>query len=119
GLAGIRRTDRARRRRRAAGQRHLLLERLELGVDAGPGLERLELALERGIRRRTELGGRLGLGLERRHALVHAREGAVVGVGAVELRQRLVDRRLGLGPLLARDQDVALALGLFDLAVEP
>ena len=48
-----------------------------------------------------------------RHALERL-EGALVGDRA----HRLLNALVGLGPLLTRDQDVLLALGLFDLVVE-
>src|SRR5690606_13118348 len=81
-LAVVARADRLLRPR-AGPERHLLLERLELAVDARAGGQRLELRLERGLGQGPELGRRLGLGLELSHALVHPREGAVVRVAAV------------------------------------
>jgi hypothetical protein len=102
------------------GKAHLGLQlgQRRVGADAAR-LQGLELLLQ-GVSRQLvapKLNRGLGLGLDLVHPFAHALEG-VEGVGVGQAAHGVLDGLLGLGALLARDEDVLLALGLLDLVVE-
>jgi hypothetical protein len=65
----------------------------------------------------AKLHGGIGLGFDLVDLLAHPLEG-VEGAGIGDPGHRVLDGLLRLGSLLARDEDVLLALGLLDLVVE-
>src|SRR6185503_1685320 len=99
-------------------QTHFLLEREQLLVGVGLHLEALELLDERIARQLfVDLGRRDELALFVLDLLGHALERlerTLIGDRA----HRLLNALVRLSTLLARDQNVLLALGLFDLVVE-
>src|SRR6185295_14566141 len=104
--------------RRRRPQPHLGLQLGERVVGPGARLQRLELLLKRVPGQLPgQLRRGLGLGLDLVDLLAHAIEG-VEGAVVRQPAHRVLDGLLSLGPLLPRDQDVLLALGLFDLVVQ-
>jgi hypothetical protein len=97
---------------------HLSLERDEIVVGAVRPFELLELRVQRIA---GELLGQIRFGFGLRLDLIDLLRHAVERLERAliaETAHRLLDGPLGLGALLSRDEDVALALGLFDLVVE-
>src|SRR5690606_33945198 len=112
----------ARRRlgrwRLGGSEAHLALEREQLVVDA---VHRFELAETRGQRVArellVELGLRFRLGFHLFDFAGHAIE-RFERARVAQTAERLLNRALRFGALLARDEEVLLALGLLDLVVE-
>src|SRR5438477_537930 len=116
-------TTRAKLLTLGAGRKHahLLLERQQLHVDAAGGGALLELleVLGKPVTRELflDLDRRLELSLAVLDALFHPSERLERRL-LRQRRHRLVDALLRLSTALTRDEQILLALGLFDLVVQ-
>ena len=106
-------------RGRGRQQAHLLLELHQRQVGRRLlALQRLEALRQRvALQLAGQLLVGLGLGLDGLDLFGHAVEG-IERRRIGQARHRVLDGLLSLGPLLPRNQDVPLALGLFNLVVE-